>query len=32
VIGGQRRRAKVVEIDGLEPTDVESRLERTIGS
>jgi uncharacterized protein len=32
VVGGQRGRAKVVEIDGLEPADVESRLERTIGS
>jgi uncharacterized protein YggU (UPF0235/DUF167 family) len=32
VVGGQRGRAKVIEIDGLAAADVESRLERTIGS
>jgi hypothetical protein len=32
VVGGQRGRVKVIEIDGLAAADVESRLERTIGS
>jgi uncharacterized protein YggU (UPF0235/DUF167 family) len=28
VVGGQRARAKVVEVDGLTPGEVERRLER----
>jgi len=29
VVDGQRARAKVVEVDGLTPEEVERRLERT---
>jgi uncharacterized protein YggU (UPF0235/DUF167 family) len=32
VVGGQRGRAKVVEVDGLEPAEVERRLARRVSS
>ena len=32
VVAGQSARAKVVEIDGLEPAEIERRLERGLGS
>jgi uncharacterized protein YggU (UPF0235/DUF167 family) len=32
VVGGQRGRAKVVEIDGLDPVEVETRLARKVRS
>jgi uncharacterized protein len=32
VVGGQRGKAKVVEVDGLEPAEVERRLARRVSS
>jgi hypothetical protein len=32
VVGGQRGRSKVVEVDGLELADVERRLARRVSS
>jgi uncharacterized protein (TIGR00251 family) len=32
VVAGLTAKTKVVEVDGLEPADVDLRLERTIGS
>jgi len=32
VVGGQRGRAKIVEIDALDPGEVQRRLERKVSS
>jgi len=32
VVGGQRGRAKIVEIDALDPGEVQGRLERKVSS
>lgn len=32
VVGGQRGRSKVVEVEGLRPEDVDRRLSRAVGS